>query len=237
MNCDESLILISGHLDGTNTEAEEKSLRKHLETCEDCRRLLEQMEENDRLLRESRAEAPADLKDRIMKEVRGGRKNRKPFYISVATSGLAVAAMLTLIFVGKGPAKPQDIPAMAGEYSAASTADPAAVPQVADYHLAEEPEKQKSRARRAIPESGEKKILVIYGAEPEDLAELAEAQPLTEEELKPFMDCAEAVEIGYELPRAQLLDIAERYQDSYEMAENFSEDDFFRSAVLLLAEE
>ena len=221
MNCDEALILISGHLDGTNTEAEEKSLREHLETCEDCRRLLRQMEENDRLLRESKAEVPADLKDRIMKEVRGSRKSKKPFYISVAASGLAVAAMLTLVFVGRGPKSTGNIPTIAGEPEAA------AATEAADFQVAEY---RGPRERLEMP------VLVVYGAKPEDLEELEQEEPLSQEELAPYMACADQVEAGYELPRAQLLDIAKEYESLFDMTANFSAEEFFKSAVLLLAE-
>ena len=220
MNCDESLILISGHLDGTNTEAEEKSLREHLETCEDCRRLLRQMEENDRLLRESKAEVPADLKDRIMKEVRGSRKSKKPFYISVAASGLAAAAMLTLVFVGRGTRAPE-IPAAAGE------AETAAVTEAANFQTAE---------YRGVRERQEMPVLVIYGAKPEDLEELEQEEAMSREELAPYLECAEQVEAGYELPRAELLDIAKEYESLFDMTANFSAEEFFKSAVLLLAE-
>ena len=221
MNCDESPLLISGHLDGTNTEAEEKRLREHLKTCEDCRRLLTQMEENDRLLREDRPEVPADLKDRIMKEVRKGKKSKKPFYISIAASGLAVAAMLTLVFLGKGP-KPETVPVIAREQE--ETVAEEAEPFSADC-----------KEFRGARERQEKPVLVIYGAEAADLKELAQEEPLSAEELEPYLTCAEQVEAGYEIPRAELLDIISEYEGRFDMAENFSAEDFFRSAVLLLA--
>ena len=227
MNCDESLILISGHLDGTNTEAEEKSLREHLETCEDCRRLLRQMEENDRLLRESKAEVPADLKDRIMKEVRGGRKSKKPFYISVAASGLAVAAMLTLVFVGRGPKNVGNIPTAGAEPETAAAAEENAATEAANFQVAEY---RGAREREKMP------VLVIYGAKPEDLEELEQEEAMSQEELAPYMECAEQIEAGYELPRARLLDIAKEYESLFDMTANFSSEEFFRSAVLLLAE-
>lgn len=80
MNCDEYLPLISGHLDGVNSEIEERRLQEHLETCEACRVLLSQMEQNDALL-QSAATPPADLTDRIMNAVRKEKRTAKKRWI------------------------------------------------------------------------------------------------------------------------------------------------------------
>ena len=45
MNCEEALVLLSGYLDGSNTEEEMTQLREHLTECPACSRLLEAMEE------------------------------------------------------------------------------------------------------------------------------------------------------------------------------------------------
>lgn len=106
MNCDEYLPLISGHLDGANSEFEERRLQEHLQICEDCRALLSLMEQNDALLKDSAAEPPADLTDRIMRQVRKEKqpkKSTKKRWIPIAASGLAAAALLTLVFWGNLP--------------------------------------------------------------------------------------------------------------------------------------
>lgn len=103
MNCEEYLHLMCGHMDGCNSEMEEKRLQQHLEHCEDCRALLAQLQENERLLGESIAEPPADLSARIMEAVRKEPKkkpSRKRFFTSIATAGLATAALLALVFFG-----------------------------------------------------------------------------------------------------------------------------------------
>ena len=104
MQCDNIyLSLLSGHIDGTNSEIEEKRLQKHLKSCKHCRELLEAMEQNDTLLSQSAAQPPADLTARIMDAVRKEPKkanNRKRFYFSTAAAGLAVAAMLCFALMG-----------------------------------------------------------------------------------------------------------------------------------------
>lgn len=106
MNCEEYLPLISGHLDGENSEIEERRLQEHLKTCEACRALLSQMERNDALLKDSTAQPPADLTERIMRQVRKEKQSsvsRKKRWIPVAFSGVAAAALLGLVFWGKLP--------------------------------------------------------------------------------------------------------------------------------------
>lgn len=104
MSCDDFLPLISAHLDGANSEIEERRLQEHLKTCEFCRTLLSQMEQNDTLLKANAAVPPADLTERIMREVRKEEKAsspRKRYIISTVASGLAVAALLSLVIFGK----------------------------------------------------------------------------------------------------------------------------------------
>lgn len=120
MNCDEYLPLISGHLDGVNSEIEERRLQEHLETCEACRVLLSQMEQNDALL-QSAATPPADLTDRIMNAVRKEKRTAKKRWIPIAASGLAAAALLGLVFM-------HNLPIMNG----ASSKDSAAVEEIVE---------------------------------------------------------------------------------------------------------
>lgn len=104
MHCDDIfLALLSGHIDGTNSEAEEAKLQEHLTSCSHCRELLESMEQADAMLAESIAAPPADLSERIMCAVRKEprqTKKRKTFYFSTAAAGLAAAALLCFAFLG-----------------------------------------------------------------------------------------------------------------------------------------
>ena len=101
MNCNDYLLLLSGHIDGMNTQQEEKDLRNHLQVCESCRALLDEMTKNDGILRSDQIEVPPGLTGKIMAEVRKTKKSKRPFYISLAASGLAAAAVLAVAFSGK----------------------------------------------------------------------------------------------------------------------------------------
>lgn len=102
MNCDEYFHLISGHLDGCNSETEEKQLQQHLKGCENCRAILAKLQENEQLLSQSTVTPPVDLTERIMNAVRKEpkKKSKKRFYTSFAAAGLAAAALLALVFFG-----------------------------------------------------------------------------------------------------------------------------------------
>ncbi|MGN1306368.1 MAG: anti-sigma factor family protein [Faecousia sp.] len=103
MNCNEYLPLLSGHLDGANSEAAESRLQKHLASCKQCRKLLTQLEQTDAMLLSSKTEPPADLAARIMTQVRNEPKRKKSLHRtvrSVCTAGLAAAALLALVFFG-----------------------------------------------------------------------------------------------------------------------------------------
>ena len=95
MNCDVFRILISGHMDGANSEIEEKRLQEHLKGCRSCRALLEEYERNDRLLSEVPS-PPENLTGRIMQEIVPRRKKKKAKYIyfTVPAAALATAALL-----------------------------------------------------------------------------------------------------------------------------------------------
>lgn len=103
MKCNQIFPLLSGHLDGANSEIEERRLQQHLKTCRHCRELLAQMEENDALLASQEVRPPVDLTARIMSQVR--KEEKKPrfgrsFLISTAATGLAAAALLAFVVWG-----------------------------------------------------------------------------------------------------------------------------------------
>ena len=131
MNCDEYLPLISGHLDGVNSEIEERLLQEHLKACEACRALLSQMEVNDALLKSSAAQPPSDLTARIMRQVRSEKQvapSRMKRWIPVIASGVAAAALLSLVVWGKLPftaATSMDSAAAEAAFENAHTASPA----------------------------------------------------------------------------------------------------------------
>lgn len=99
MTCEQALLLISGHIDHCNTEAEEAQLREHLDGCETCRSLLQAFQETDTGILTLQEAAPETLCDDVMRAIRkevSGRKRKHRQWGS-----LAAAAVLVLI-VGVG---------------------------------------------------------------------------------------------------------------------------------------
>ena len=100
MKCNQIFPLLSGHLDGANSEIEERRLQQHLKTCRHCRELLARLEENDALLASQEAQPPVDLAARIMSQIR--KEEKKPrlgkrLIVSTAATGLAAAALLAFV--------------------------------------------------------------------------------------------------------------------------------------------
>lgn len=101
--CNEYLPLLSAHIDGMNSEIEERRLQQHLRSCAHCRERMRELEEADAALRAAKVEPPADLTGRIMAQVRSEpRKKAAPRrkYLSLGAAGLAAAAMLALVVFG-----------------------------------------------------------------------------------------------------------------------------------------
>lgn len=100
MRCEELTTLLSGHLDGCNTPEQEKALQAHLETCENCRRTLEDFRKNDALLAGTMKEPPADFTANVMKAISvevPKPKPQKKFPMRYATAIAAVAAVFLIV--------------------------------------------------------------------------------------------------------------------------------------------
>lgn len=113
MNCNEYLPLLSGHLDGANSAAEEARLQKHLASCKQCCALLGQLEQNDAMLLSSKAEPPSELTSRIMAQVQQEQRRKQSLrrtFWSIGAAGFAAAALLAFVFFGdlKLPSLEQD---------------------------------------------------------------------------------------------------------------------------------
>ena len=142
MKCSQIFPLLSGHLDGANSEIEELRLQQHLKTCRHCRELLAQMEKNDALLASQETQPPVDLTARIMSQVR--KEEKKPrfgknFLISTAATGLAAAALLAFVVFGNvslpktaGSAMEKVSYDLAAEAACNDVSDPAATNAVSE---------------------------------------------------------------------------------------------------------
>lgn len=96
MDCRDYLPLLSGHLDGANSELEERRLQQHLQSCKHCREFLLELEQADFLLKESKAAPPAELTARIMEQVRKEPKlrPRRRRYFAISATAVTAAALL-----------------------------------------------------------------------------------------------------------------------------------------------
>ena len=99
MDCDFYYSLLSAHIDGENSEAEEAQLQEHLAVCPHCRALLRQWEQTDSLLVQTPA-PPADLTVRILKQLPKKRRRRRLLYFAAPAATLAAAAVLALAVFG-----------------------------------------------------------------------------------------------------------------------------------------
>lgn len=94
MKCEDVLLLISGHLDHSNTETEEAQLQMHLAQCDSCRSLMETLQAADAGILSLEEEAPEDLCQNVMAAIAREapvRKRRRRAWITTAAAALVLA--------------------------------------------------------------------------------------------------------------------------------------------------
>lgn len=100
MCTDEMKLLLSGHIDGTNTAQQEEVLQKHLARCASCRSTLQDYERNDAMLRSCKKEAPKDFTASVMEAIcveTPKPKTSRQFPFRYATAIAAVAAVFLIV--------------------------------------------------------------------------------------------------------------------------------------------
>jgi anti-sigma-K factor RskA len=90
--------LLGSYLLGELAYEEEHELERHLEECPECRRELDRLRQTDNLLRQlATNEPPAELKDQVLAQVRGGTQARSIggwwFWTSAAAALLVIAVL------------------------------------------------------------------------------------------------------------------------------------------------
>ena len=205
MNCEEALVLLSGHLDHENTAEEEAQLQTHLQACPDCRQLLAAFEAADAGLLSLEAEPPADFRDGVMNAIRqeaAGKKKRRSVW-----AGLAVAAALTVVVgttalrsAGQSneAAAPQAAAfrtmvteeAAAAPEPAAETAPnvQAAMDSVSIESAMEQPDTDEAMLFTAEPNAGASMSNDLASCDPQTLADLRGADVAVTGELLPEME-------------------------------------------------
>ena len=99
--CSEELLpLLSGHLDGANTPAQEAALEKHLAQCEACRQTLAEYAQLDAAIADSVHAPPTDFTANVIKEINKKvpqPKKQARFPLRYGTAIAAVAAIFLIV--------------------------------------------------------------------------------------------------------------------------------------------
>ncbi len=112
MRCTDYIVWICGHIDGTNSTKEEQTLQDHLKSCPQCRKLLEEMQSNDALLKENALTPPDRILKNVMSTVRKDAKKKTARIRSYILSVAAMAAVLCLVLMAslRAPELPTESP-------------------------------------------------------------------------------------------------------------------------------
>ena len=122
MTCETALLLISGHIDGVNTDAEEQALQAHLSECADCRAILAAYESAEAGLTELEVSPPEGFARGVMYRIgqeSGTEKKPRRRFIGPGT-GIGLVAAVLVLLLGTGLIK---LPLHAGKASEEAPAE------------------------------------------------------------------------------------------------------------------
>ena len=162
MRCNDYIVWISGHIDGTNSAAEERSLQEHLASCPLCRNKLHEMEANDAQLRAEAMLPPERVLNSVMSTVRKDAKKKTAGIRNFILSAAATAAVICLVLISslRTPDRPDagtmgrtaDTPteAIAEAYETGEELQITEAPYIADAEVPEEqsPDSKASPSRK-----------------------------------------------------------------------------------------
>lgn len=97
MSCEQYLELISGHIDGENSEAQERALQAHLEHCAHCRALLESYRQMEQGIAALTQEVPEGFAAGVLERLPVKRAARRRGAWLRPLFGAAAAALVLLI--------------------------------------------------------------------------------------------------------------------------------------------
>lgn len=95
-SCEKTLELLNEYIDGELGESEALFVRSHLEECEDCRKIYEELVAVDALFEGAKVEAPGELLEGVMSKVREEKTRKRARFLRVGTSVAAAAVVLTV---------------------------------------------------------------------------------------------------------------------------------------------
>lgn len=99
MNCNDYILLLSGHIDGLNSKKDEKTLESHLAVCPQCRQALEEMKANDTILKNESLTPPDRVLKNVMTQVRKDAKKKHRRMVNYIASFAAAAAVICLVLM------------------------------------------------------------------------------------------------------------------------------------------
>lgn len=117
MRCEDALLLISGRIDGVNTPEEDRVLQAHLESCSQCRGILQAFVEQNRSLAAMEAEPPSDLSAKVMaaiaSECAPKKKRNKLWPVLAAAAAIALVVGLSAEWLPKFDGQTETAPIVA----------------------------------------------------------------------------------------------------------------------------
>lgn len=144
MRCDEIVLLLSEHIQGELSRAEEKKVDEHLQGCASCREERQALLSLSRVLLENPPPLPQSMQfqmmpDRLWAELQASKDKERPSWIGrwLKILGLVTAAPLFLFLVWPDRPSPEETPLPS------PTAENLALPEVEDeplVFLASDPE-------------------------------------------------------------------------------------------------
>ena len=195
MTCEDALILISGALDGTNTDPETVQLREHLENCEACRALQEALQRIDLDVHTLCEPVPEGLCDAVMQSIRKENEKKRPLR---RWRNLAIAAGLVLV-IGIGA---MALPRTDSQTEASEMMMARNMAMPAEYAVQEAPVYDSETSLFTYDQTGT--------LDPQALAEVRGADVVVTDEMLSEMElCScEVLENGAQLYRLETVDAA-----------------------------
>ncbi len=138
--CEHYQELISRMVDGELSAAEERELSEHIESCRECAALFEAFSLISGRIGEDLEEAPFDLRENVMAEIRREevrRRNRLPSVLRGVLSAAACVALIFGVYLGVSMTRGNHLSTAA--YDSAAQEEKAAAPEEAAPRSVESP--------------------------------------------------------------------------------------------------
>ncbi len=96
-NCERILDLLNAYIDGELDVSESERVRAHIEKCESCKKIYDELVKVNKMLANSAEDAPTEILDGVMKKIKSEKRGKIINFRKI--SGVAVAAVILLAVV------------------------------------------------------------------------------------------------------------------------------------------